>query len=71
MVLESFAEGAEEPGDVLQMFKGGPLAPRGGAWREIGEVQLQGRDGGGITADPEARMKSEGQGRAGVGMGMR
>lgn len=62
MVLESFAEGAEEPGDVLQMFKGGPLAPRGGAWQEIGEAQQQGRDGGGSRADAEARIKSEGQG---------
>lgn len=58
-MLESFAEGPEEPGDVLQMFKGGPLTPRGGAWQGIGRfrLELRGRDGDGVRADPEARTE--------------
>lgn len=67
-MLESFAEGAEEPGDVLQMFKGGPLAPRGGAWQETGRSRFKsrGRDGGGIRSRGQALNLRD---RAGQGRG--
>lgn len=72
-MLESFAEGAEEPGDALQMFKRGtphtqrrslagdgevPVGIAGQGWMEVGSGQIQ-RPG----------LKSEGQRRARVGMG--
>lgn len=73
-MVEIFAEGAEEAGDVLQMFKGGPLACGGGAWQKTGRCPWKLSKAGTEVVSWWIRrpgLKSEGQRKAQVGWAAR